>query len=59
MNLQETDFFKNELKKELNLLEKYKERNLSLDMSRGKPSKAQLDISTSLLDELNSTSNFR
>ncbi|MFA7663281.1 MAG: aminotransferase class I/II-fold pyridoxal phosphate-dependent enzyme [Clostridia bacterium] len=58
MNLQETDFFKNELKKELNLLEKYKERNLSLDMSRGKPSKAQLDISTSLLDELNSTSNF-
>ncbi len=30
----------------------YKAQNLSLDMSRGKPSKAQLDISNGLLDAL-------
>jgi hypothetical protein len=58
MDFQGTDFLKNELKKEQELLDIYKERKLNLDMSRGKPSTAQLDISSSLLDELTSTSNF-
>ena len=36
----------------------YKDMGLKLDMSRGKPSKAQLDISNGLLDVLNSSSNL-
>ena len=35
-----------------------KEKNLSLDMSRGKPSADQLDISMEMLDTLNSRSNL-
>lgn len=43
--------FKSELEKEYNA---YREKNLSLDMSRGKPSKMQLDLSNGLLDALSS-----
>lgn len=46
------------LQKEREHLELYKKKNLTLDMSRGKPSKIQLDISLSLLDEINSGSEF-
>ncbi|HKL73721.1 MAG TPA: aminotransferase [Clostridia bacterium] len=38
-------------------LEKFKQINLKLDMSRGKPSKAQLDLSNGLFDCINSTTN--
>lgn len=40
------------------LYEEYKKKNLKLDMSRGKPSKAQLDLSNGLLDVLKSNSDF-
>ncbi len=43
------------------LLKQFKElksRNLSLDMSRGKPSKAQLDLSMDMMDVLNSHSSL-
>lgn len=46
---------KSELLEELN---KYKKLNLSLDMSRGKPSKEQLGISLKILDEINSNYDF-
>ena len=39
--------------------EDFKSKGLSLDMSRGKPSKAQLDISMPMLDVLNSTSDMK
>ena len=39
--------------------EEYKARGLALDMSRGKPSKAQLDLSNGLMDILNSDSDMR
>ncbi|MEG2813072.1 MAG: aminotransferase class I/II-fold pyridoxal phosphate-dependent enzyme [Oscillospiraceae bacterium] len=51
-----------ELKSELTLQKKYtefKEKNLKLDMSRGKPSPAQLDLSLGLLDALKSTDNIK
>ena len=38
--------------------EKYKAMGLKLDMSRGKPSKAQLDLSNGLFDILTSKSDF-
>ena len=43
------------LKKEY---EEYKARNLKLDMSRGKPSKEQLNLSIELMDVLNSSSDL-
>lgn len=39
--------------------EEYKSRGLKLDMSRGKPSKAQLDLSNGMMDILNSDSDMR
>ena len=51
-----------ELQKEKAALEaKYKEfqdRGMKLDMSRGKPSKAQLDLSNGMMDVLNSSSDM-
>lgn len=53
-----TEMSKEELKEELASLEeeykKYQAMNLKLDMSRGKPSKEQLDISMGMMDALNS-----
>lgn len=48
-----------EIRRELEeKFEKAKERNLELDMSRGKPSKAQLDLSTGMMDVLTSDSDL-
>ncbi|MDO4939700.1 MAG: aminotransferase [Lachnospiraceae bacterium] len=44
------------LKKEY---EEFKSRNLKLDMSRGKPSKEQLNLSMGMLDVLNSSSDLK
>ena len=53
-----TEMSKEELKEELASLEeeykRYQALNLKLDMSRGKPSKEQLDISMGMMDALNS-----
>ena len=53
---------KEELKKELEVLKskenEYKNLNLKLDMSRGKPCKAQLDISMNMFSILNEDSNL-
>ena len=53
-----TEMTKEELKEELAGLEeeykKYQAMNLKLDMSRGKPSKEQLDLSMGMMDALNS-----
>ncbi len=53
-----TEMSKEELKEELAGLEeeykKFQSMNLKLDMSRGKPSKEQLDISMGMMDALNS-----
>ena len=53
-----TEMSKEELKEELASLEeeykRYQAMNLKLDMSRGKPSKEQLDISMGMMDALNS-----
>lgn len=46
---------KTELEKQF---KKMKAKNLHLDMSRGKPSKAQLDLSMGMMDVLNSDSDF-
>jgi aspartate/methionine/tyrosine aminotransferase len=46
------------LEEQLNLLEQYKAKKLNLDMSRGKPSKVQLDVCTDVLDVINSKSDF-
>lgn len=43
---------------QLTLYEEYKKMNLKLDMSRGKPSKAQLDLSNGMFDVLKSDSDF-
>ena len=37
----------------------YKAMNLSLDMSRGKPCKEQLDISMDMFDKITSTTDFK
>lgn len=48
------------LKKELEAqYEEFKKKGLSLDMSRGKPNKVQLDVSKDLLDVLNSDSDTK
>ena len=51
---------KNELEEEkrrlLDEYNKFKEKNLKLDMSRGKPSKEQVELSSSMLDIINSKS---
>ena len=48
-----------EIRRELEeKFEKAKERHLELDMSRGKPSKAQLDLSTGMMDVLTSESDL-
>ncbi len=53
---------KQELEQEISLLEKQfedvKGKKLSLNMARGKPGKAQLDLSLDMLDVINSKSNF-
>ena len=53
-----TEMTKEELREELAGLEeeykKFQSMNLKLDMSRGKPSKEQLDISMGMMDALNS-----
>ena len=38
--------------------EAFKERGMKLDMSRGKPSKQQLDLSLGMMDVLNSESDL-
>lgn len=38
---------------------KFQERGLKLDMSRGKPSKEQLDLSMEMMDILNSDTDLR
>lgn len=57
------DLSKEELLKEKKQLEKkydqIKAQNLHLDMSRGKPSAAQLDLAMGMMDVLNSTSNLK
>ena len=54
---------KDELKKELEGLKKdYEEickKNISLDMSRGKPGKEQLDLSMDMLDVFNRKSDVK
>lgn len=54
---------KDELQKEKNILlneyNRYKNQGLKLDMSRGKPSSEQLDISVKMLDIINSGSNCK
>lgn len=48
-----------ELKSELRTqYEDFKKRKLSLDMSRGKPNKAQLDLTNDMLDTVNSSSDM-
>ena len=53
---------KQELEKEYSVLvnrfEELKSKQLNLNMARGKPGKAQLDISNGLLDVINSKSEF-
>lgn len=49
-----------DLKLELeNQYNQFKEKGLKLDMSRGKPAAAQLDISMEMMDVLNSSSNLK
>ncbi len=49
MNKEELSTLKNDLQKQY---DDYKAKNLNLDMSRGKPGKAQLDISSDMLNVL-------
>lgn len=54
---------KEQLQKEKTTLEKlyigFKERELNLDMSRGKPGQEQLNLSDEMMDVLNSSSDFK
>ncbi len=63
MNTLYSDMDKETLVKEKNALERqyieFKKKNLSLDMSRGKPSVKQLDISLPMMDVLNSASDYK
>ncbi len=62
MNTSYLDMDKERLVKEKNAVEeqyiKFKNKNLNLDMSRGKPSKVQLDLSLPMMDVLNSSSDY-
>lgn len=62
MNTLYMDMDKETLIKEKNAVEeqyiKFKNKNLSLDMSRGKPSKTQLNLSLPMMDVLNSSSDY-
>ena len=51
LNKEELLALKNDLEKQF---EDVKAKGLKLDMSRGKPSKAQLDLSNGMMDILNS-----
>lgn len=42
----------------LNKFNEYKKMNLSIDMTRGKPSKTQLDLSMPMMDVLDSSFNY-
>ena len=57
-----TEMSKDELLKEreslLTIYEDFCKKNLKLDMSRGKPSSAQLNVSNEIFDIINSKSNF-
>ena len=62
MNVPYVKLDKAQLIMERNEVEKiynqYKEKNLSLDMSRGKPCSKQLDLSLPMMDTLNSASDY-
>lgn len=62
MNIPYTKLNKEQLIKERENVEaeynRYKNMNLNLDMSRGKPSKEQLDISVGIMDAVNSSSDY-
>ena len=55
LSVEELKVLKNELEAKF---AEIKARNLKLDMSRGKPSKAQLDLSMGMMDVLNSDANL-
>ena len=55
MNKEELVALKNELSKKY---DEIKSQGLSLDMSRGKPSAAQLDLAMGMMDVLNSDSDL-
>lgn len=55
MNPEQLYAFKNEVEKEYN---DFKSLNLKLDMSRGKPSSEQLDLTMPMFDSLSSTENL-
>lgn len=56
MSSEELQALNEELKKEY---AEYKSRDLALNMARGKPASAQLDLSMSMLDVLSSSSNYK
>ena len=55
LSVEELQSLKSELEKQF---AEIKAKNLKLDMSRGKPSKAQLDLSMGMMDVLNSDANL-
>lgn len=62
MSMEYCSMGKNELEEELKIVEdkynEFKAHGLKLDMSRGKPSPEQLDLSLSMMDVVNSKSDF-